>query len=89
MGDYVGVRHGYVTGGIKQRFGVGADKKNYLVTDGDVVLIVNDTKKAVQAKLGLPDVMSKNIDGYDCWEYRERKLKLYFNEDSLRSWEVL
>ncbi|MCP4652980.1 MAG: hypothetical protein GY858_06325 [Candidatus Omnitrophica bacterium] len=86
MRDYTGVKHGAFALCKEQGFGEGKDTKDYYVIDDQLALIVRDTKNEVTRKIGSPDTIERTIDGFDCWSYSERKLKLYFEGDHLKLW---
>lgn len=85
-GEYAGVNHGYVTVGLKQRFGSGADKKKYHLTKEGAELIPGASKEIVRREIGAPDKIQSNNEGYEVWIYNERKLKLYFDKERLSEW---
>jgi hypothetical protein len=87
--DYAGSQRGFVTLGVKQSFGEGAATKNYYLTPDGIEINVNDTKSNIMAKFGSPDSIEKDIDGYEGWTYKERKLKLFFDKDYLKNWSIL
>jgi hypothetical protein len=87
--DYVGVHHGSLTVGMKQRFGQGGNKKNYYVVDKDSVVAVGDNKEAIARNLGYPDKVERSIDGYEVWVYKERKVKLFLDKEYLKEWRNL
>lgn len=90
MRDYTFNKDGYFGFKLKKRIGEGQDfKKDYYLTAEGISLIVRDTKNEVITKLGLPDEVDRNVEDYDIWLYKERKLKLFFDKGYLNSWDVL
>ncbi|MEI8350604.1 MAG: hypothetical protein WCI77_10695 [Candidatus Omnitrophota bacterium] len=88
-GDYAGVNHGYMTVGIKQRFGEGADNRKYYVTKEGIELLPGAGKDTIRQHIGAPDKIQRNNEGYEVWTYNERKLKLYFDKERFREWANL
>lgn len=87
--DYVGVRHGNFTVGMKQRFGQGGEKKNYYAVDEDNVVAVGDNKEAIIRNLGYPDKVERSIDGYEVWVYDKEKVKLFLDKECLKEWRSI
>ena len=88
MRDYTGVRQGAFVLDVKKSFDKGTEKKNYVVLEEGVYLIVRDKKKEVISKIGLPDKVDVTLEGQERWEYEERKVNLFFRGDFLNSWEL-
>lgn len=88
-GDYVGATHGYVTLGMKQGFGEGGDKKKYYIIDEMTIISPGDPKPSVKDKLGLPDEIKTNIEGYEIWTYKNRNIKFFFEKERFREWVYL
>lgn len=86
MRDYTGVRNGSFGLDIQKGFGQGGEKKDYYVTEDGVSFVVRDKKSEIIAKLGFPDSKETTVEGYECWEYKNRKLKLFFQDDYLKDW---
>lgn len=86
VGDYVGTTHGYLTLGMKQKFGGGGEKKNYYALDEMTIISPGALKPDVREKLGLPDKIESNIEGYEIWIYNNRKIKLFFENEKFREW---
>jgi hypothetical protein len=72
----------------KKGFGQGVEEKDYYITRDGVSLIYCDTKSEVLKKIGSPDKIDKSISGEEVWDYQDRKLKLFFQEDFLKEWEI-
>jgi hypothetical protein len=89
VGDYVGASHGYVTLGMKQKFGNGGEKKNYYALDEMTIIAPGDFKPDVREKLGLPDKVESNIEGYEIWIYGDRNIKLFFEKEKFKEWAYL
>ena len=87
MRDYTGVRDGFFGLDVKKGFGEGAEEKDYYRVSADTAVIVRETKNQVKTKLGLPDSIGRNLEGYECWVYEKHKLKLFFEGDYLKEWE--
>jgi hypothetical protein len=86
VGDYVGASHGYVTLGMKQKFGDGGEKKNYYALDEMTIIAPGALKPDVREKLGLPDKVESNIEGYEIWIYESRNIKLFFEKEKFKEW---
>lgn len=87
--DYVGVTHGYLTVGMKQKFGDGGEKKNFYALDDMTIIAPGELKQTVWEKIGLPDKVESNNEGYEIWIYEERKIKLFFEKEKFREWAYL
>jgi len=86
VGDYVGTTHGYLTVGRKLKFGDGGEKKNYYILDDITVIAPGELKQAVREKIGLPDKVESNNEGYEIWVYEDRNIKLFFEKEKFREW---
>lgn len=89
VGDYVGATHGYLTLGMKQKFGEGGEKKRFYTLDNTTVIAPGELKQAVCEKIGLPDKVQSNNEGYEIWIYEERNIKLFFEKEKFREWAYL
>ncbi len=89
VGDYVGVTHGYLTLGMKQKFGDGGEKKKIYALDDTTVIAPGEFKQAIREKIGLPDKVQSNNEGYEIWIYEERNIKLFFEKEKFREWAYL
>lgn len=89
MRDYTSTRKGCFAVDIQRGFGQGEDKKDYYMVDDSTALIVRDTVNEVRKKIGLPDEIERMVDGTECWIYKSKRLKLYFNQEYLESWEEI
>lgn len=87
MRDYTYNKDGYFGLKVKKEIGQGGEVKDYYVTEDGIGLVVLDTKSEVTKKIGLPDNVEKTLEGYDCWIYESKGLKLFFNGDYLASWK--
>jgi hypothetical protein len=88
-GDYVGVTHGYLTLGMKQKFGEGGEKKKFYALSDTTVIAPGELKQAVCDKIGLPDKVQSNNEGYEIWIYEKRNIKLFFEKEKFREWAYL
>ncbi|MFA5007690.1 MAG: hypothetical protein WC546_00500 [Candidatus Omnitrophota bacterium] len=88
-GDYVGATHGYLTVGMKRKFGDGGEKKNFYALDNTTVIAPGELKQTVREKIGLPDKIQSNNEGYEVWIYDSRNIKLFFEEEKFREWAYL
>ena len=86
MRDYTGERDGAFGLDVKTGFDEGADKKDYHLFEDGVGLVIGDTKNEVTLKIGLPDKVDTTFEGYETWEYDQRKIKLVFREERLNGW---
>lgn len=87
MRDYTGIRNGSFGIDIKKGFGQGKEKKDYYITEDGVSFVVHDKKSEIVSKLGFPDERDVTLEGYECWIYKNRKLKLFFQDNYLKEWE--
>lgn len=88
-GDYVGTTHGYLTLGMKQKFGEGGEKKKFYPFNDTNAIEPGEPKQAVKNKIGLPDKIETNNEGYEIWTYKERNVKLFFEKEKFREWAYL
>ncbi|UCD15916.1 MAG: hypothetical protein JSV34_02385 [Candidatus Omnitrophota bacterium] len=88
--DYTFRKNGAVGLRLKQEIGEGLKEgKDYYVDRDGVYFVIHDTKDEILKKFGLPDKREKTVEGYDCWVYNSRKLKLFFKEDYLEDWQEI
>lgn len=87
MRDYTGIRNGSFGIDIQKGFGEGKEKKDYYITEDGVSFVVHDKKSEIVSKLGFPDEREVTLEGYECWIYKNRKLKLFFQDDYLKEWK--
>jgi len=88
-GDYVGVTHGYLTLGMNQKLGSGGEKKKFYALSETTVIAPGELKQTVRDKIGLPDKVQSNNEGYEIWIYEERNIKLFFEKEKFREWAYL
>ncbi|UCC95973.1 MAG: hypothetical protein JSW40_04285 [Candidatus Omnitrophota bacterium] len=86
MRDYVGAREGFFGLDVKTRFGEGAERKDYYVTEDGVGIVQHDSKNEIISKMGSPDSIETTLEGYECWIYEEDRLQLIFKGDYLHDW---
>ncbi len=89
MRDYTGVRDGAFGLDIKKGFDQGKDKKDYCLFDDGSFVVLGDKKTEVTQNIGLPDKVESTFEGYESWTYKERKVKLIFDQERLKGWEFL
>lgn len=87
--NYVGATHGYFTVGMKQGFGEGGEKKKFYALDDMDLIIPGALKQSVRNKIGLPDKIEMNNEGYEIWIYEERNIKLFFEGEKFKEWAYL
>lgn len=87
MRDYVADKDDIAGVGIKTGFDEGVDKKDYYMVDKRTSIILRDTKNEVISKIGMPTKREKTLEGYDCWIYEDKKIKLFFEGEYLNRWE--
>ncbi len=88
-GNFVGATHGYVTVGMKQKFGSGGEKESCYAIDNMTVIAPGELKRSVKEKIGSPDKVESTVEGYEVWIYKERNIKLFFEKEKFREWVYL
>ncbi len=81
---YVGREHGCVGLRVKEFWGEGGEIKGYYATQEGDIINVGDPQTLVSRILGLPDEKNITFDGQWVWLYKERQLKLYFDNGVLK-----
>lgn len=89
VADHAGTTHGYLTVGMNQHFGDGGEKKDYYTLDEMTLIVPGDLKPSVREKLGLPDEVKSNNEGYEIWIYKDRNIELFFEDEKFREWAYL
>lgn len=88
MRDYTYQEDGYLGIKLKKQIGEGMKEgKDYYVTDDGAALIEMDSKVEVSKKIGMPDQVEQMVDGLERWQYKERKINLFFEDGYLKSWQ--
>ncbi len=86
MRDYTGVKDGAFGLDVKKGFGKGKEKKDYYVIKDGEGIVVGDTKNEVITLMGIPDQVTTNLEGYECWVYEKNGVVFLFSEGKLKSW---
>lgn len=82
---YVSGERGFLSARVKQAWGEGEAVHEYYITREKYIVNVGDSNERIHDLLGFPDAMEQTLEGYEIWFYKNRNLKLYFDDGCLKS----